>query len=198
MLKSAQEGAKSVGAQTEYVDLYDLCFTGCRSCLACKRKGAERCHCYWKDDLSPIIDRIFPSDTLLIGSAVYLGDTTSQFHAVLERLHFCTLSYDDYHNYFTGKVHVGIIWTMNANLEMYKQYYEKKLSEQVNMLRSLNGEVRVLPCCDTLQVKDYSRYNMSSFDESLKKAHHDQQFPAELALAYQMGAALCATSHSIT
>lgn len=98
----------------------------------------------------------------------------------------------------TGKVHVGIIWTMNASLEMYKQFYEKKLSEQVNMLRSLNGEIRVLPCCDTLQVKDYSRYNMSSFDESLKKAHYDQQFPADLALAYQMGAALCTAAHSVT
>ncbi len=36
------EAAESVGAETEYIDLYDLSFTGCRSCMACKRKGAER------------------------------------------------------------------------------------------------------------------------------------------------------------
>ena len=39
LLKSAQKGAEVAGAETEYVDLYDLCFTGCRSCLACKGKG---------------------------------------------------------------------------------------------------------------------------------------------------------------
>ena len=41
LLKEAQKGAESVGAETDYIDLYDLNFTGCRSCLACKRKGAE-------------------------------------------------------------------------------------------------------------------------------------------------------------
>lgn len=51
MLKAAQKGAESVGAETEYIDLFDLSYTGCRSCLACKRKDAERCKCFWKDDL---------------------------------------------------------------------------------------------------------------------------------------------------
>ena len=94
-LQSARKGAESVGAETEYIDLYDLTFTGCRSCMACKRKGAERCHCFWKDDLSPIIDRIFAADALFVGSPIYLGDVTSQVHALIERLHFCALSYDD-------------------------------------------------------------------------------------------------------
>ena len=34
LLKSAMEGAASTGAETKYVDLYDLNFTGCRSCMA--------------------------------------------------------------------------------------------------------------------------------------------------------------------
>ena len=34
MLKEAQRGAESVGAETEYIDLFDLSYTGCRSCLA--------------------------------------------------------------------------------------------------------------------------------------------------------------------
>ena len=92
MLKEAQKGAESVGAETEYIDLFDLSYTGCRSCLACKRKGAERCKCFWKDDLSPVIDRIFAADALIIGSPIYLGDVTSQVHGLIERLHFCALS----------------------------------------------------------------------------------------------------------
>ena len=99
MLKEAQKGAESVGAETEYIDLFDLAYTGCRSCLACKRKDAKRCKCFWKDDLSPVIDRIFAADTLIIGSPIYLGDITSQVHGLIERLRFCTLSYDNYSNY---------------------------------------------------------------------------------------------------
>ena len=102
LLKSAAEGARSAGSEVEYIDLYDLSFTGCRSCMLCKRKGAERCRCYWKDDLSPIIDKIFHADVLLIGTAIYLGRPTSRYFEVMERLHFCALSYDDYSNYFTG------------------------------------------------------------------------------------------------
>ena len=83
LLKSAAEGAKSAGSEVEYIDLYDLNFTGCRSCMLCKRKGAQRCHCYWKDDLSPIIDKIFRADVLLIGTAIYLGRPTSRYFEVL-------------------------------------------------------------------------------------------------------------------
>lgn len=190
LLKSAQSGAASVGVETEYIDLYDLNFAGCRSCLACKRKGAQRCRCFWKDDFSPILDRIFSAGALLIGAPIYFGDTTSQFHAVLERLRFTALSYDDYHNYFDGKVNVGIVLTMNAPAEMYQKCYESKLSEQLNGFRVLNGVLRILPVCDTLQVKDYSRYDMASFSEEHKRAVHDEQFPADLGRAFSMGAEL--------
>ena len=63
MLKEARRGAEAAGAETEYVDLFDLSYTGCRSCLACKRKGGERCKCFWKDDLSPLL-RHPPGDGL--------------------------------------------------------------------------------------------------------------------------------------
>ena len=75
MLKEAQRGSESVGAETEYIDLFDLSYTGCRSCLACKRKGSERCKCFWKDDLSPVIDRIFAADALIIGSPLSPGSS---------------------------------------------------------------------------------------------------------------------------
>lgn len=140
-----------------------------------------------KDDLSPLLDWVFAAEVLLIGSPIYLGDTTSQFHAFMERLHFCTLSYDDYSNYFTGKVNVGVIFTMNAPQAFYQLQYRKKLSEQVNAFRSLNGKVQTLCSFDTLQVKDYSKFNMASFDAEHKKAHHEKQLPQDLEKARQMG-----------
>lgn len=190
VLRSAQKGAESVGAETEYIDLYDLTYTGCRSCMACKRKGAERCHCFWKDDLSPVIDRVFSADALFVGSPIYLGDITSQVHALIERLHFCALSYDDYSNYFTGKVDVGIVLTMNAPRQYFDSWYQTKAKELKQSFSALNGRAELLPCCDTLQVKDYSKFNMAGFDETHKKAVHETQFPLDLEKAFQMGARL--------
>ena len=187
MLKAAQKGAEAAGAETEYIDLYDLSFTGCRSCLACKRKGAQRCRCYWKDDLSPVIDRIFAADALIVGSPIYLGDITSQLHAVMERLHFCALSYDDYANYFTGRVNVGVILTMNASRSFYDSAYRAKMEERLGGFRALNGRVEIYPCCDTLQVSDYTKFSMAGFDEAHKKEMRDTRFPEDLKAAFQMG-----------
>ena len=193
MLKEAKRGAESAGSETEYIDLFDLTYTGCRSCLACKRKGTERCKCFWKDDLSPLIDRIFAADALIIGSPIYLGDITSQVRGLIERLHFCALSYDDYSNYFKGKVNVGIILTMNAPKTYYSLAYEKKASEIAGAFKALNGSVQVYACCDTLQVKDYSKYNMASFSEEHKRAVRQKQFPKDLEKAFEMGAKLGGT-----
>ncbi len=191
MLREAEKGALSVGAETEYINLFDLNYTGCRSCMACKRKGADRCKCYWKDDLSPVLDSIFSADALIIGSPIYLGDITSQVHGLIERLHFCTLSYDDYSNYFTGKVNVGIILTMNAPKPYYNMSYKKKTKEIADIFKSLNGEVEVYPCCDTLQVNDYSKFDMSGFNEAHKKEMREKNFPNDLENAYKLGAKLC-------
>ena len=171
LLKSAADGARDAGAVVEYINLYDLTFTGCRGCMLCKRKGVERCHCYWKDDLSPIIDKIFHADVLLIGTAIYLGRPTSRYFELLERLHFCSLSYDDYSNYFNGKVNVGLFVSME-----YAKEWEM-----------LGDKVILYPCYDTLQVSDYSKFNMASFDESKKKLSHEKNFPKDLENAYQIG-----------
>lgn len=187
MLKEAQKGAESAGAETEYIDLFDLTYTGCRSCLACKRKDADRCKCFWKDDLSPVIERIFEADALIIGSPIYLGDVTSQVHGLIERLHFCALSYDDYSNYFKGRVNVGIILTMNAPKIFYNTVYKRRAKEVAKSLKMLNGSVEVYASCDTLQVSDYSKYSMAGFNEAHKKDMRKKQFPKDLKEAYLMG-----------
>ena len=187
LLKSAAEGAKSAGSEVEYIDLYDLDFTGCRSCMLCKRKGAERCHCYWKDDLSPIIDRVFQADVLLVGTAIYLGRPTSRYFEVMERLHFCALSYDDYSNYFTGKVNVGLFVSMNASKEFYDRLYKDAFEGYARELQMLNGEVCLYPCHDTLQVADYSKYSMAGFDAEKKQLSREKNFPKDLENAYAIG-----------
>lgn len=187
LLKSATEGALDAGSEVEYIDLYDLNFTGCRSCMLCKRKGVERCHCYWKDDLSPIIDKVFSANTLIIGTSIYLGRPTSQYFAFMERLHFSALSYDDYSNYFTGTVNVGMIVTMNATKDFYEKLYKEEFDEYAKEFNMLNDEVVLYPCHNTLQVADYSKFDMRSFDENTKKISHEEIFPKDLENAYMLG-----------
>ena len=132
LLKEARRGAESVGAETEYIDLYDLNFTGCRSCLACKLKGAEHHGCAWKDDLS-----------------------------------------------------------MNAP----KEYYETNLLPYLTRIEglfrmALHGNTYGYASCDTLQVKDYSIYDMAYFNEAEKRRQHGEQFPIDMAECFKMGAEL--------
>ena len=190
VLDAARKGAESVGSEVEYVNLYDLVFKGCRSCLICKRKDKTKGKCYWKDDLSPLIEKIFDSDALIIGSPIYFGQPTSEFRALVERLIFCIMSYDDGSSYYTGKVNVGIFYTMNAPLEFYEQSMKDSLSSTEFLFSFLNGEVISYPVCDTLQVPKYSEYNMAGFSQEAKEKQLILQFPNDLEKAFEIAANL--------
>ncbi len=189
LLQEARKGAESVGDSVEYIDLYDLSFTGCRSCMACKRKGIENpCNCYWPDDLGPIVNRIFEADRLIIGSPIYFGEITSQLRALIERICFPALSYNDFSSIFKGKMNVDVFLTMNVGKEAYEKNYAAKFEAQLRSLLCLKGEIRIHPCLDTLQVEDYSKYEMAGLNEEHKKQVHVEQFPQDLAAAFQIGA----------
>jgi len=67
LLNKALEGASSQGAETELIHLYDLNFKGCTSCFACKLKNGESYgQCGYKDDLSPVLNRIENIDALIL------------------------------------------------------------------------------------------------------------------------------------
>ena len=190
VMQTAQKGAESVGAETEYFNLYDMVFKGCRSCLICKQKDKTKGKCYWRDDLTPLIEKILEADTLLIGSPIYFGEPTSQFRALLERLIFCLMSYDDGSSYYTGKVNVGIFYTMNAPLQFYEESMKDSLSSVEFLFGYLNGEIKSYPICDTLQVHDYSKYNMAGFSQEMKEKQLVLQYPKDLENVFKISAEL--------
>ncbi|ALT68879.1 NADPH-dependent FMN reductase [Methanobrevibacter millerae] len=189
-MKEAAKGAESVGAEVEYIDLYKLDLHGCMSCLICKKLGKERCKCYWKADLSPLIERILDADNLIIGSPIYLSEPTSHYRALLERLIFCILSYDNHSSYYKGKVNVALFYTMNAPKDYYETMMKQYLESSAQVFHMLNGEVEIYPVFNTLQVNDYSKYSMAAFDEKNKKLNHEKQFPIDLETAFKIGARL--------
>lgn len=71
----------------------------------------------------------------------------------MERLHFASLSYDDYSNYFKGNVNVGMFVTMNASKEFYDKLYRDNFEAYAEEFKTLNGEVSLYPCYNTLPGK---------------------------------------------
>ena len=188
LLKSAQKGAEVAGAETEYVDLYDLRFTGCRSCLACKRKGLENpCRCFFKDELSPVIEHVHRADHLIMGSPIYFGEPTGQLRCFLERVVYPTLSYNSFSSIFTGKIDVDVFLTMGETRDSYDRNYLAKMEAYFAPFRSFNGTVTIHPVCDTAQVKDYSQYEMAGIPGAHKLELREEAFPKALELAFTTG-----------
>ena len=140
--------------------------------------------------MSPLIERILDADTLLIGSPIYFNEPTSHYRALMERLIFCILSYDGFGSYFDGKINVGLFFTMNAPEDYYETMMEEYLESSSQVFGMLNGEVKIYPVFNTLQVNDYSKYAMGAFDEDAKKLNHEKQFPVDLKKAFEIGAEL--------
>ena len=139
LMRKAMEGAESVGSEVDYIDLYKLDLSGCRICLICKRDD-ETCRCYWRDELSPLIEEIFDSDALLIGVPIFFANPSSHYMALLERLIYCMVSYKT-GNKFKGKVNVGLFYTINYPREYFEDNVRPHLKQSEDVLKMLNGKV---------------------------------------------------------
>lgn len=188
LLKEALRGAEKAGAETKLVQLYDLNYTGCKSCFACKRQEAESYHCALKDELTPTLEEILTADVIFLGSPIYFGDFTGQMVSFIERLGFPLLSYDDYSKQlFDGNINVAFFFTMNASEEYYKKSMEAGLTGRASILQRLGGKVEVYAACDTYQFTDYEKYHAGTFNEAHKRQVREEQFPKDLAAAYEIG-----------
>ncbi len=194
LLDSAQRGAASVGAQTELIHLYDLNYRGCVSCFGCKRKGAIPCRCHLNDDLRPVLERVLEADVLLLGSPIYFGGVTGQMRCFLERLAFITMSYDDYtQKVFPGHIDCAFFFTMNAG-DRYEALYQPVMESNIGLLANLGGSTQYYAATDTLQFEDYSKYHAAGFSEKQKRRRRQEQFPKDLAAAFDIGKELAQRS----
>jgi len=190
LVREAAEGAGAEGAETRIFDLYKLeKYTGCISCFGCKLAPNEgKCVC--KDGLAPVLEAVRNADGLIIGSPNYLGDVSAGFRALYERLIFQSLTYrTDLFSYNDRKIPVLFIMTSNTAKEFYTPAgYRKMLSGYQKSLETFVGNTKFFIAGNTLQVKDYSRFNWTMFDPDAKKEHHDKVFPEEQKKVFALGA----------
>ena len=131
MLEKALEGAASEGAETEIIHLYDLNFKGCTSCFACKLKdGKSYGKCAMKDELTHVLDKLKDVDAVILGSPVYLGNSTGEMRSFMERFIFPYLVYSTSPmSLYTKNIPVGYIYTLGAKEEYFDMFGFHKVIE---------------------------------------------------------------------
>ncbi|MCF0121384.1 MAG: flavodoxin family protein [Oscillospiraceae bacterium] len=189
------EGAKSVcpDAEVELVHLYDLKFTGCRSCFACKLNDEKHLgvRCFWKDELTPVLDSISDCDALILGTPIYLFNYTGEFYSFLERLLFSYSTYDlDFRTTAPKKMPTALVYTMNWTEEQNNEI----LGDRFAITESIIGNVFTPPekllVCDTYQFDDYSKYSCEKFNEADKRRQREEHWPIDLENAFNVGVRL--------
>ena len=192
LVSEALKGAASKGAETELIHLYDLRFRGCISCFGCKKKDSPGVgRCAFSDELLPVLDKIHHCGGLVLGTPIYIGDVSSSMRALIERLTFQYISYQKEKGaYFDRKMPVLSIYTMNCPEEAMKNNgYESMFARSGELYnRLLGGPSKSLAVNETLQADDYSKYEMSRFDEAARKKRRDDVFSQELKKAFDLGA----------
>ena len=167
LLENALEGARSEGAETELIHLYELDYKGCNSCFACKtRNGKSYGRCAVKDKLTSVLGKIEESDAIILGSPIYLGTVTGEMRSFLERLLFPYLTYTDpIHSLFPKQIKSGFIYTMNITEEQLAEYgYITMFKTNENYLKMLFGYAESLMSFDTYHFNDYSKVVADRFD----------------------------------
>ena len=188
LLEHAVRGAASSGASTETIHLYDLRYSGCVSCFACKQKqdaGSGKCALH--DELSPVLERVMDCDVLLLGSPIYYSGVTGMMRSFMERLLFMNMTYDDPYRPAPGKnISAAFFFTMNLPKEG-EQYGIPLFEQNSKVFSLLGGSTEYLACYDTYQFDDYSNYAAGVFDVEHKKKVRMEQFPLDCQKAFEIG-----------
>jgi multimeric flavodoxin WrbA len=189
-LDGVKESVKDKEIETEIINLYDLNYTGCISCFACKRLGGKSYgKCVVKDDIKEVLEKLSEADGIIFGSPIYLGTITGQLQSFLERLIFQYLVYDKNGSSIAPKkMPTAFIYTMNASEEIMDEIgYLKTFNHIGSYIERIFTKPLVMYSNDTYQFDDYSKYESSAFSEEAKAAHRKIQFPIDCQKAFELG-----------
>jgi len=190
LLEKALEGAVSEGAETEIIHLYDLNFKGCTSCFACKLKdGKSYGKCAMQDELTPVLERLKDADAVILGSPIYLGNSTGEMRSFMERYIFPYLVYsNELPTLYPKNIPVGFIYTMGVT-EEYLDMIGLRKTIEVNeyTAKIIFGDSESLCSTDTYQFDDYSKYVADRIDPVEKAKRRKEVFPIDCEKAFEMG-----------
>lgn len=190
MISSFADGVKATDGSIEVkvINLYDLSFTGCKSCFGCKLPRTYGA-CAAKDDLHNLLPSLFQADGIVLASPVYFGDMTGEMKCFLERFVFPNFTYEKgYRSIAPKRMPIQMIYTMNVTREQYDMMgYEQHLLYTENFIGMTYTQPKRLCAFNTYQLNDYSRYRIEAFSEADKAEYRRRQFPKDREAAYKAG-----------
>ncbi len=196
LLNKAVEGIKDTlkgkvdDVTIETVDLYDLNYTGCRSCFMCKQKdGPFYATCPVNDDIKDILADMRTCDGIVFGAPVYFADINGMLRSFIERFCFPQYPYADDLDITEKRMPIGMIYDMNIKEDNPSMPFYNSVFDflEVMFIERVYSKPYSLKVNNTYQFDDYSRYVNTWFDEEDKKQQRQTQFPKDLEEAYNMG-----------
>jgi multimeric flavodoxin WrbA len=188
LIKNALKGAEDVGSNTEIINLYDLDYKGCISCLSCKNKGSSYYgRCVIKDDLLKVLEKTSKADILILGSPIYYGAMTGEMRSFLERLLFPYMDYDGPDSsLFQGNLNAGVIYTMGMPRDRFDKYCKQFFEFSNNMINRVFGNIDVLYSFDTILTVDHRDVKVETRSEQ-ELDRNNAEFLADCSKAYDFG-----------
>lgn len=196
LLNKAVEGIKDTlkgkvdDVTIETVDLYDLNYTGCRSCFMCKQKDSPfYATCPVNDDIKDILADMRTCDGIVFGAPVYFADINGMLRSFIERFCFPQYPYADDLDITEKRMPIGMIYDMNIKEDNPSMPFYNSVFDflEVMFIERVYSKPYSLKVNNTYQFDDYSRYVNTWFDEEDKKQQRQTQFPKDLEEAYNMG-----------
>ena len=180
---------KTEDVEIEMLNLYDLNYTGCRSCFLCKQKECPFYGtCPVNDDIKDILADIRTCDGVVFGTPVYFADINGMLRSFIERFCFPQFPYADL-DITEKRMPTGIIYDMNLNednpaVAFYKTVFDFLEEAFIERVYTKPYSLKVY---NTYQFDDYDKYVNTWFDEEDKRQQRETQFPKDLKKAYDMG-----------
>lgn len=191
LLDKVREGINSKisdNVEIEQIDLYKLNYTGCRECFMCKMiNGPFFAKCPVKDDLNPLLEKLWDADGIIIGSPIFFGDLTGEVRSFMERLLFPKFPYAE-GTEADKRMPIGLVVSMNLNRENGGEIYDTQVIHPVEtFFEKVFTKPHTVVAYDTYQFTNYSLYKMEDFNEEDKAKVRDEQLPKDLENAYNLG-----------
>lgn len=192
LLQAFLEGAKEaqLNVETEIIHLYDIQYTGCRSCFACKSVNDKLFgKCAIHDGIHGILEKVSYADVVAFGSPLYLGEMTGQLKSFLERLLFPYYTYQKEPRYVTPKrMQTCMIYTSNADQKaMHTMKFDIALENMQRWVADVLTEPEIIQSYSTYQFMDYSKVRADRFSEEERAKIRKEQFPLDLQKTFDIG-----------
>ena len=186
-------------AEVKKIFLYNLKYTGCRSCFACKQKqGKFYGTCPVKDDIHELVAEVFEVDALAIASPTYFGNITGMLHSFLERAMFSKNTYHLNHESLAPKpVPITMLYSCNCTPELaqkfhYPNHWDDLEAEIGHVFKHPTSRVVAY---NTYQFDNYEKYDVEMFKEEDKRAWRAAHFAADLGHAFSTAQEIARNIH---